>query len=44
MSNFAFLQTIRSLSQSDGNVKQHFYITENGCAYLELRQQVDEKE
>jgi hypothetical protein len=35
---------IRSLFQSDGNVKQHFYITENGREYLKLRQQVDEKE
>lgn len=34
---------IRSLFQGDGNVKQHFYITENGREYLQLRQQVDEK-
>lgn len=35
---------IRSLFQSDGDVKQHFYITENGREYLKLRQQVDEQD
>lgn len=34
---------IRSLFKSDGNVKQHFHITENGREYLKLRRQVDEK-
>lgn len=32
---------IRSLFKSDGNVKQHFHITENGRLYLQLRQQVE---